>query len=403
MAFLLLHLACTENELIAKEDDPVGTTSAEAPDILVDPLEVDFGEVQVGRSAAATVTISNRGDASLTVEDLELAGAGNFDLSWTNLGTPLLPPGGVTDTVVTWTPTAAGALAEELEVRSNDPDTPLIGVRLIGGVPGGDLVLEPALYDFGTLAVGDSAMVELVLSNVGEGPVVVSDWSYNATDADMRVVDPGGLAVTPVVFDAGESTSLWVEYAPSSSGADEGALQVDSDDSDEPQLVANQLGSGEVDDPCKGFTQTVRLMLTADDAWQGWIDGTAFSAPNQNTWSASDTMEWEMECGDHTLALYATDTAQAVSGVIAVVWVEGAVRFVSGPTDWTMLDTSPPSGWQDVGFDDSGWNIPQVCADTSLWGSYPQPFYDQGAQWIWWTTQCRNLGEAWLRLNFTVP
>lgn len=55
-----------------------------------------------------------------------------------------------------------------------------------------------------------------------------------------------------------------------------------------------------------------------------------------------------------------------------------------------------------MGYDDSSWHIPEVCSNTSLWGSTPQPFYDLGAQWIWWTSNCTDLGEAWLRLDFTV-
>ena len=147
----------------------------------------------------------------------------------------------------------------------------------------------------------------------------------------------------------------------------------------------------------------MELFLTADDAWEGWIDNTAFTGPNSGAWNAFDTFEWELECGDHALALYATDTGMAISGVIAVVKVEGVVRFVSGPSNWTMLDTAPPSDWTDPAFDDSSWYIPEVCANTSIWGSTPQPFYDLGAEWIWWTSSCTSLGEAWFRLNFTVP
>ena len=400
--YLILLAACSENDLIAKKEDATATSAEAGPDIRVEPGAVDYGEVLPGASAAATVTISNDGAASLAINGVSLVSA-NADVTWTALGSPLVAPGSSVETVVTWTPTAPGALFETLRVNSNDPDEGQIDVPLSGSLPVGDLRITPERYDFGTVDVGASESTTLTVENVGAGPIVVSDWVYTATDTDLRVLDAGGLSALPATLEAGARTEVVVAYSPAHSGADEGALQVTSDDPDSPLTVANQLGNAVATDPCDGYAQTVRVMLTADDAWQGWLDGASFTAPNQNTWSASDTMEWELGCGDHTLALYATDTAAAVSGVIAVVWVEDVVRFVSEPTNWTMVDSAPPSDWTDVGFDDSGWNVPQVCSDTSLWGSYPQPFYDQGAQWIWWTTQCRNLGEAWLRLNFTVP
>jgi hypothetical protein len=317
---------------------------------------------------------------------------------------PVLSPSEESDAVVTWEPSLGQDLSDVLTISSNDPDRPQVEVPLSGGLGGGDLQITPETYDFGTLTVGQEATMTVEVANVGVGPVTISDWKYGSNDADLHVLDAGALNTLPTVMQAGDTTEVTVEYTPSDAGGDEGGLTVTSDDADEPVIVVTQNGTGEATppDPCNGYTQSVSIMLTADDAWQGWLDGVSFGAPNQNTWSTSDTLTWDLACGDHTLALYATDTAQAVSGVIAVVWVNGVVRYVSGPSDWTMYDRTPPTGWQDVAFDDSSWNIPQVCTSTSAWGSMPQPFYDQGAQWIWWTSSCSSLGEAWFRLNFNV-
>lgn len=399
----LALVGCSENALVPKDGDPSNTFDDINPDIVVDPLSIDFGSVSPGGSAAATVTISNVGEDALSLDALAL-GTDDSALSWTDVGPPFVNPGESVDTVVTWTPLNGGALSNTLDVGSNDPDTPLVQVTLTGSVPAGDLVVTPASYDFGSVEVGEIVTTTVNVANVGEGPITVSDWEYTAGDPDLHVLDAGGLSALPAVLDAGMSTDVVIEYTPSEAGSDDGSIGVTSDDPDEPLIVAQQYGNATAADPCDGFTQTVTVMLTADDAWQGWVDGTSFSAPNQNTWSTSDTLEWEMACGDHTLALYATDTAHAVSGVILVVWVEGVVRFVSGPTtDWRMLDTSPPAGWTDVTFDDSAWTVPQACSSSSIWGSSPQPFYDEGAQWIWWTSSCSSLGEAWFRLDFSVP
>ena len=393
----LLLAACSENALIAKDEASGPVEDTVAPDILVDPPAIDFGEVLPGASASATVQISNVGDDTLAMSGLTTS-SGTITVTSVN---PVVAPGESVETVLTWTPIDSG-LNDVLEVNSNDPDQPRVDVPLTGTIPGGDLRIVPSYHDFGTVDVGDSDTVVLTVTNVGVGPIVVSDWRYDANDGDLRVLDAGGLTALPATLAPGASTEVLVEYMPSADGGDEGGLTVTSDDPDEPVIVANQVGYGEDIDPCDGYAQTVTVMLTADDSWRGWIDGTSFIGPNADSWTTSDTFEWELACGDHTLALYATDVAQSVSGVIAVVWVEGVVKFVSGPTDWTIVDTEPPADWTDVTFDDSAWNIPQVCSSSSIWGASPQPFYDQGAQWIWWSTSCSDLGQAWLRLNFTV-
>ncbi len=399
--FALLLLACSENELVATKSAPEGDTAAAAvPAIVVSPESVAFGEVADGATASVVVAIENVGDGALRIEELSLGG-GSTEITWTALSSPVVPAGSAVETVLTWAPTAGLPLADTLFVDSNDPASPRVEVPLSGTVPGGDIRVTPSLYDFGTLTVGDSATTVVTVANVGSGPLTIDSWTYVATDADLTVVDPGAFASTPAVLEPGASTELVVRYTPSAGGGDEASLEIRSDDADTPATGATHLGNG--DDPCDGFTQTVELFLTADDSWQGWIDGVEFAGPNQSVWNQFDTFEWEMECGDHALSLYARDTGLTIAGVIAVVRVEGVVRFVSGPTDWTMTDALPPSGWTDPAFDDSGWHIPEVCADTSPWGSTPQPFYDLGASWIWWSTNCRDLGEAWLRLNFTVP
>jgi hypothetical protein len=401
-ALLVLLGACSENEIVSKPEAPDGDTATGGPDIVVTPEAVDFGTLAWNGEGVATITIGNVGTAPLHIEGLSL-GSGSTDVSWTALSSPVVPAGGQVETVLTWSPSGPGPLTERLLVTSDDADEAEVPVALSGGVPYGEILVEPAVYDFGTLEVGASATTTVTVSNVGEGLLTVTDWTYAATDGDMVVLDAGDITTTPAVLAPGDTTEVLVQYTPSASGGDEGTLAITSDDPVRPSTGAQQLGNGAEPDPCDGFYQSVELFLTADDTWQGWLDGTEFTAPGQNAWNTFDTLAWELPCGDHALSLYATDTGQVISGVIAVVKVEGAVRFVSGPDNWTMTEAAPPSDWTDAAYDDSAWHIPEVCANTSVWGTTPQPFYDLGAQWIWWATDCTGLGEAWLRLNFTVP
>ena len=399
---LHLLLACSENNLVEKETPHEGDSAETAPDIVVEPVSVDFGEVDPAATGTATVRISNVGDAMLLLRGLSLVGDAP-DLSWTTIPDPAIAPGASVDTVLTWEPVSELALADSLRVESSDPDEQFVDVPLSGTLPAPDILVTPASYDFGTLQVGAVATTSFLVENLGPGPLHVSGTTWAATDADLQVLDYGTLGGGTATMPAGASTTITIQYAPSAAGADEGAFEITSDDPDTPHTGGSVFGNGDDPDPCDGYSQTVSLSLTADDAWRAWIDGTEFTGPNANTWSTDDHFEWEMPCGDHTLAIFATDTAMAVSGVLAVVQVEGVTRFVSGPANWTLTDTEPTPDWTDVGFDDSSWPVPQVCASNSIWGSSWAWYYTEGADWIWWTDRCSDLGQAWLRLNFTVP
>ena len=160
----LLLAACSENALIAKDEGTSPVEDPVAPDILVDPPAIDFGEVLPGASASATVQISNVGDDTLAVSGLT-TGSGTITVTSVN---PVVAPGDSVETVLTWTPIDSG-VNDVLDVDSNDPDQPRVEVPLTGTIPAGDLRIEPAYHDFGTVDVGESDTVVLTVSNVGVG------------------------------------------------------------------------------------------------------------------------------------------------------------------------------------------------------------------------------------------
>ena len=399
---LLLLVACSENNLIGKEAPADAMDTGTMPDIKVTPGEIAFGEVEWGSTHDQVVTIENVGAGTLLLETPVLLGS-TASVSLSALGSALLPAGSKTELVVTWVATEGGVLSDVITLGSNDEDEPVVKVPLSGSLPFGEILVTPDVHDFGTLEVGMADSVLVNVSNVGTGPLTIDRYTLVATDTDLMLADAGLLSALPVTLDPGVSTDLIVSYTPADGTGDEGTLAVFSNDPTTPEAGTIFMGQGIEPDPCEGFTQHVRLVLTADDAWDGWLDGTRFTAPGEDAWNAIDTLEWDLECGDHALALYATDTAQVIAGVLAAIEVEGTVTFVSGGSGWTMIDSMPAANWTDVAFDDSTWHIPEMCGDTSPWGSTPQPLYDMGARWIWWTPDCRDLGEAWVRLNFTVP
>ncbi|MFZ5479011.1 MAG: hypothetical protein ACOZNI_19730 [Myxococcota bacterium] len=155
------------------------------------------------------------------------------------------------------------------------------------------------------------------------------------------------------------------------------------------------------DEPCVG-TKRVRIGLAADDYWEGWVDGVAFGSA-EHWWEAA-WYEMELSCGEHVVSVYATDLHQAISGFIAVFEVDGEPTRVTGDGTWRVTPGHGERGWQDPGFDDSGWDMGTSCETSSAtgwWGGNPADLLSMGAWWIW-SGECLELGDASFRTTVVV-
>ena len=102
------------------------------PDIAVAPLNFNFGNVEVGSTSSTIVTICNEGDVDLTVTSLSLQSGANYAFSSASGFPAVIPPGVTVDVMVTFTPMGEGAVADVLEINSDDPDESLVSVTLNG-------------------------------------------------------------------------------------------------------------------------------------------------------------------------------------------------------------------------------------------------------------------------------
>ena len=110
---------------------------ASDPDITVDPLKRNFGEVAVGTSAPTRrVVVTNDGTENLALEPILIRGANRsqFTLPAATDGCSgeVLPPGSSCTFRVVFEPTATGLQRAMALVRSNDPDEREVRVLLRG-------------------------------------------------------------------------------------------------------------------------------------------------------------------------------------------------------------------------------------------------------------------------------
>ena len=102
-----------------------------APVLAVTPASLDFGTTLVGASVQRSLTITNGGEAPLTISEVALRPTETaFALEDTNV--PTLDPGVSADVAVLFAPSQSGAASAEVQIQSNDPALPTQTVPVTG-------------------------------------------------------------------------------------------------------------------------------------------------------------------------------------------------------------------------------------------------------------------------------
>ena len=105
-----------------------GTGVAASMQISASTTSISFGNVALGTPSSQQVTLTNTGNANVTVSSVSVSGAG---LSTSGGSNVTLSPGQSTNVTVTFTPQAAGAVTGSLSIGSNATDS-VLQVQLSG-------------------------------------------------------------------------------------------------------------------------------------------------------------------------------------------------------------------------------------------------------------------------------
>ena len=211
------------------------TGTGRAPSLEVDVAALAFGSQSVGtQSAAQTATISNGGDADLTITSVTVPGPnGSQWLVSGFTGDTVLGPGDTLEIDVAFAPSAAGTQDAALRIASDSPVPPVtVQVTLSGsGVGASGITLAPTALTFGAIDVqsGAAPVRTLTVGNTGNVPLEITDLylegldgtSYDgdeytlSTEAPLTVAPDGQVTVdityTPTVESAGDYAVLVLE------------------------------------------------------------------------------------------------------------------------------------------------------------------------------------------------
>jgi cytoskeletal protein CcmA (bactofilin family) len=102
------------------------------PDIVVSPLQINFGAVLIGEtSAPQSLTIQNNGNADLLVSGINVDHSA-FGITASQIPPFVISPGDAEVLSLVFNPASSGTVLGQLSITSNDPNSPEITVGLTG-------------------------------------------------------------------------------------------------------------------------------------------------------------------------------------------------------------------------------------------------------------------------------
>jgi len=218
------------------------------PQLVVRPLSVSFGEVELGTSPAMmAVTIANEGNADLTVTGLQIDSGepGVFRLGTAPMPPVLVTPGASTPVQVIFEPTVAGSVTGTLQILSDVDVTPEVIVSLSGtgvAAPAPQIVAEPAALAFGDVEVNDTQVLTVTLRNPGASDLEISRLVLEAAANSGLVLSAA--PTTPVLVVPGGAVTVNIAYTPPAEGPVAGTLRVQSNAVNGSELLIPVSGTG---------------------------------------------------------------------------------------------------------------------------------------------------------------
>ncbi|MGE5090356.1 MAG: choice-of-anchor D domain-containing protein [Candidatus Levyibacteriota bacterium] len=212
---------------------------------------LNFGTVCSGSTVDQTLTVTNTGQAPLTISSVAIGGAATVGLSV--LPTPSLPQtlavGASLTFTVRFTPTGSsgGPIAGSVVVTSDDPTNASISVPISGNVGVGTATLSSNALDFGGVATDNRTSPNMAdrtvtIGNTGSCSLSLGSASIAGTNAgDFTIV---GAPALPVSIASASSLTLTLRFNPSAAGARSATLQLGTSDPAHPSQSVALTGTG---------------------------------------------------------------------------------------------------------------------------------------------------------------
>jgi Abnormal spindle-like microcephaly-assoc'd, ASPM-SPD-2-Hydin len=198
--------------------------------ITASPSSVSFGTVNVGSSAAQTVTLRNSGTTSESVTTVSASGTG---FAVTGITLPYtLAAGSSTTFTARFAPTAADSAAGSVSIAATGDNSTANATVALGGTgaqPG--ISANPSNVAFGTVVIGQSHSQPITISNSGNVSLTISRMSVSGTGFSASPL------ATPLTIGPGQSSSLNVAFGPTSASTSSGSISLTSNAPNSPLTI----------------------------------------------------------------------------------------------------------------------------------------------------------------------
>ena len=212
------------------------------PELLVQPKKVKFGAVEVTDTPSQLVDLENVGDGLLNIASI-IKTKLNPDINIISYPNLSLAPGQKTSMEILYAPSGMGSDKEVFDVTSNDPYTPLQSITVKGETKEPDID-APVSLDFGRLDVGDSDQKSILVENVGTGVLTITGVYFANSSPAFSIAKGFAGDISP-----GTSEKIKIEYVPDDYISDITAIEIMSNDPDEPihtVVISGDVGIPEI-------------------------------------------------------------------------------------------------------------------------------------------------------------
>lgn len=206
-----------------------GTGVATAPVFNIAPPSLNFGSVNLGSNLMMQATVTNTGNADLIISNIT---SSNPQFTFTPSAPITIGPGLNQVFDITFTPTAAGSQTGTIVFTHNAAGSPKsYSVQGIGVDPGPTFVINHTSLNFGTVNVGDSHNLTVLVTNSGAVNTLII--SSAAIAEPEFIVNP-----TSANIPAGGNQLFTVTFTPPAAGPFSGTLVFTDNAPGSPQSVA---------------------------------------------------------------------------------------------------------------------------------------------------------------------
>jgi len=309
----LLMLVCS----VGCSDYSMTKVPVVEPNIAVTPEEHDFGALHSGHETGdVEIIVTNVGNDDLQINDVYLAGPADITFS------PMLPnvmePGQQEIITVTYIPETFQVDSAYLYIFSNDPDTEVVEISLLGQGDAPMIKVTPDYHDFSTVFLGCDDEIEVSIGNVGNANLEVSDVEYFASiPVNFSFADyEDTIGSLPWTIAPNDSVNLTVGYIPIDLLDDEGYIEITSNDPIAPIELANQIGMGDyeaivTDEFNQDGNARSDILFVIDNSGSMTSNQTNF----KNNFDSFMTV-FEAAGVDYQIAFITTDDASIVNGKV---------------------------------------------------------------------------------------